>query len=806
MVEIEMVWLSLKSCDPITVTTNGVDAEWDVHVGLSERTPPIQGRMRYDAQDIRPGGGGNGVVELGDSTDPVNQAFESGNFNFFNEDQSALGLPVAYQLLFIRRDDPTKQVVFDDPSGQSGIKSLALFTNDGNPDGSWHKRQDGEVYVRPGLDCWSTPCGSSVAVPVTFGPGFFGPGSQPVTVPEVKLEGHPFDYPWGPPPRFPDDQLSEMHVWLDEHGNRVGPQSAHKVSQTVLRVEPEEPYNFDTIVERLDGARFSNPGEAADVPIELVWLSLKSCDPITVSYDTGPDRQIWMHVGLSNRSNELHPGRVRLTADRVDEAGGRFRMDLGKVGDPVDQQFEQDPLAFAFDPNHLGLPLYFQIAFIEDGETAPLQPFDDPDGEFSGGQLRTIAVFHNELGGDMKVIQAGPGDANLDGRSDAFDIDAFVNALVDPDGYRRTHGADPNLVGDLNGDEQCNAFDIGPFVELLTGRKTMEQVLAEIQRASLNRVFPVLGVDPLGWQATASAPFGFLSVQNIAQGLADLESPNVAAGNFDALNFADPESNPFGAGNFLSDVPFPSNTPLDDDDFALLAEATLVVPRDSDYDIGFRGDDGSFLTIEGGVFDQIIIDATGNAVGVGTDTITCDCLTGDSLTVGRIHLAPGEYPIRAFLFERSGGAHLEVFGGQTGAPKRLLLRNGAGFESLFDGLLPEIAGGSPLPVRADPDLDGDGVDNIAELRTGTDPLDPTSFFRIDYISVSDERVELRWPSMPGGVYDIEHSESATPGSWTIFNDAAIVAEKRTTTWIGPRPAAQAGYYRVSMRPLTSPSQ
>ena len=797
-VPIQMTWLSLVSCEPITVTTNGVESQWDVHVGLSEKIPPIEGRMEFRAEIIRPGGGGSGSVELGDTTDPVNQQFENGNFNFFNEDQNALGLPVAYQLRFIKRGDPKSVVVFDDPAGQSGIKTLALFTNDGNPDGEWRKREKDKVMVHPGLDSWATPCESFVSVPVEFGPGFFGPGSLPIAFPELLLEGWPFDFPFGRPPKFPDDQLVERHVWLDRHGSEVGPDSAHKVSQTVDIVQPLPPYNFDTVVERLNGGLFCDPGDVEDVRIQFIWLSLRSCVPIVVDFENGSQKTFWVHIGLSNRSNELAPGRMRLTAERVDPAGALLHMDIGREGDPIDQQFQEDPLAFEFDNNHLGLPLYFQMLFVEEGTEEIFQPIDDPDGQLSGGQLRTIGVMHNELGGTMHVLQVVPGDSNLDGRFDAFDISDFITALINPDEYRRLRGADPNIVCDLNGDGLCNVFDIAPFVDLLTGRQTRVQLLADVARGNLDRVFPVLGVDQNGWQVTGSAPFGIPPVQNIEQGLAELDSPNVAAGNFDAVNFADPESDRFGAGNFLGDVPFPSNTQLNDEDFAILAEATLVVPEDDVYDIGFLSDDGAFLQITGATFDELIIDATGNATGIGTDTISCDCLTADSHTVARVNLPAGEYPIRAFLFERSGSAHIEVFGGAAGAPKKLLLRNGAGFESLFEGLIPEVAG-----LAVSNDLDGDGVSNLDELRTGSDPLDPSSFFRIDHVAITAEGVELTWPSIPKMRYDVQFSETATPGSWKVLNDETIVADGAATSFVDAISAAQSdsGYYRVATRPL-----
>jgi hypothetical protein len=61
------------------------------------------------------------------------------------------------------------------------------------------------------------------------------------------------------------------------------------------------------------------------------------------------------------------------------------------------------------------------------------------------------------------------GDMNCDGAIDAFDIEPFILALTDPNGYAAAYpGCDRNLA-DINGDAAVDAFDIEPFVALLTG-------------------------------------------------------------------------------------------------------------------------------------------------------------------------------------------------------------------------------------------------------------------------------------------------------------------------------------------------
>jgi len=60
------------------------------------------------------------------------------------------------------------------------------------------------------------------------------------------------------------------------------------------------------------------------------------------------------------------------------------------------------------------------------------------------------------------------GDANCDGVVNAFDIDAFVLALTDPDQWYQQYTCDIYCVADCNCDYVINAFDIDMFVSCLT--------------------------------------------------------------------------------------------------------------------------------------------------------------------------------------------------------------------------------------------------------------------------------------------------------------------------------------------------
>ena len=93
-----------------------------------------------------------------------------------------------------------------------------------------------------------------------------------------------------------------------------------------------------------------------------------------------------------------------------------------------------------------------------------------------------LADFQNELVVAGSFLRAGgqtsaylarwgcpfeAGDVNCDGAIDAMDIEPFLLALFDPDGYARSYPDCDIDLADVNGDGILNAFDIEPFLGLL---------------------------------------------------------------------------------------------------------------------------------------------------------------------------------------------------------------------------------------------------------------------------------------------------------------------------------------------------
>ncbi len=69
----------------------------------------------------------------------------------------------------------------------------------------------------------------------------------------------------------------------------------------------------------------------------------------------------------------------------------------------------------------------------------------------------------------LVLAASRPGDVNCDCSFDYFDIDPFLLALFDPEGYAQAYPACDVLYADVSNDGRVDFFDIDPFVRLLNG-------------------------------------------------------------------------------------------------------------------------------------------------------------------------------------------------------------------------------------------------------------------------------------------------------------------------------------------------
>ncbi len=84
------------------------------------------------------------------------------------------------------------------------------------------------------------------------------------------------------------------------------------------------------------------------------------------------------------------------------------------------------------------------------------------DVPFFGGYYTGLTSMFNV------VLSALPGDFNGDGLVNTEDINPFILALTNPDGFGVKYGLNPAAY-DLNGDGVINTEDINPFIAALTG-------------------------------------------------------------------------------------------------------------------------------------------------------------------------------------------------------------------------------------------------------------------------------------------------------------------------------------------------
>lgn len=113
----------------------------------------------------------------------------------------------------------------------------------------------------------------------------------------------------------------------------------------------------------------------------------------------------------------------------------------------------------------------------------------------------------------------------------------------------------------------------------------------------------------------------------------------------------------------------------------------------------------------------------------------------------------------------------------------------------FNGLL------DPGETNPDaPDSDQDGTKDGAEVRTGTDPLNPVSFFKATPSVNPSGRLIIAWPSKPGALYKIE-SSATLQGNWSPVADNLPANAAGTTTSydLGPTTSPDRNFFRVLLK-------
>ncbi len=212
----------------------------------------------------------------------------------------------------------------------------------------------------PGKDFWKTPEAQVLTPEINLPADFFFPGSDPLTITAgfQPLIGHPIEDLMG---MLPGPAEQNPEICFDRHGDQVSGASEHAVDC----IPPEDPDMdlawTDTIVERLeDSTQLSEIGDMAIIPIQLKKVSLVGTEDFIVTGGSMP--MVYNLKAVQDDDVEQLIGNLKLTVNEVEKMGNMtFIRGIPSIG--LNENCSLDPQAPNFDPNCLGLPVSFDLAF-----------------------------------------------------------------------------------------------------------------------------------------------------------------------------------------------------------------------------------------------------------------------------------------------------------------------------------------------------------------------------------------------------------------------------------------------------------
>lgn len=103
---------------------------------------------------------------------------------------------------------------------------------------------------------------------------------------------------------------------------------------------------------------------------------------------------------------------------------------------------------------------------------------------------------------------------------------------------------------------------------------------------------------------------------------------------------------------------------------------------------------------------------------------------------------------------------------------------------------------------ANEDADGDGMSNLQEFLTGTDPTDPDSAFRIISITNVNDDLAVMWTTQPNKTNQLETSSILdSNATWLSVGSLAIgTGSPISQTDSGAATNAPVRFYRVRLVP------
>ena len=284
----------------------------------------------------------------------------------------------------------------------------------------------------------------------------------------------------------------------------------------------------------------------------------------------------------------------------------------------------------------------------------------------------------------------------------------------------------------------------------------------------------VPGIANPGWSVETSLPDtagGNLGTIAAAEALLATDKTTTV---WPKLDFTDPQAG--NNGSFTPSNPFPRDTAVDDNNYAMRASGSLVITQPGVYNLGFQGDDGGYMDITGPgnpIWTSVLETnhpaqamLTESVPGSGVNNrLQVEVGTGNSRTIGNITLAVGTYTIKSLVFEGGGGSWWEVIGAKAPVSPFYsypLLVQGPG-STLTDFDVLALVG----PAAAD---------SIPVTNFTFNPA--TGAFSLTFISAAGSNYQLDYSTA------MEAGPAGTPQKWNIAPGAPTAGAAGTTTISG----------------------
>jgi len=196
---------------------------------------------------------------------------------------------------------------------------------------------------------------------------------------------------------------------------------------------------------------------------------------------------------------------------------------------------------------------------------------------------------------------------------------------------------------------------------------------------------------------------------------------------------------------------------------------------------------------DGTVFDEVKLDVALVEGGTPVEFWQVVFKNVEILGYAQVAAAPGEAPGDEVTFKWTSlvSTYHVIPDGQTSYPITTIVSkdsDGDGLPDAYEEAVGLEAGTSNIGA----DTDGDGLLDTDEYRLGTNPTDPTSFFRVVATVDAPDSLELTWPSVAGESYSIDFS----PDLVTPFDLVEAVTATGAETSRTVSRAPPAGFFRV----------